>query len=133
VLAFFLITGHLLGLVAIGVSLDGLALGSAATGVLLSAIWTTGEALRRWVDSPLELELRDGGSGAWLDTRGAWHEITVAAGGYVSPWLIVVPLAGTGWRRKWVLIPPDAASRDDRRRLRVWLRWRTDKIDPDGK
>jgi len=119
-----------MGLWAIGTSLEGLALVSAAAGALISAIWTTGEALQRWPDSPLEIELRDDGTGAWLDRRGARHETRVSPGGYVSLWLVVVLLTGVNGRRKWVVIPQDAASGEDRRRLRVWLRWRSGKIDP---
>lgn len=130
VLASLLIIGHLLGLVALAVSLDGTALVLAAAGVVLSAFRTAGEAFQRWADSPCELELRDGGGAAWRDRHGRWYQTSVASGGYVSPWLIMVPLAGSGWRRKWIVIPPDAASREDRRRLRVWLRWRSGKITP---
>ena len=130
VLAFLLITGHLLALLALAVSLDGLALVLVAAGLVLSAIRTAGEAFQRWADSPFELDLREGGHAAWRDRRGRWHETSISGGGYVSPWLIVVPLAGSGRRRKWIVIPPDAASRDDRRRLRVWLRWRPGKNTP---
>lgn len=133
VLAFLLIIGHLLGLLALAVSLDGLALVLTAAGVGLSAIRTTGEAFQWWADSPLELELRDDGRGAWRDRRGRRYESAIASGGYVSPWLIVVPLARSGWRQKWLVILPDAASPEDRRRVRVWLRWRPGKISPDGK
>ena len=131
VLAVLLIVGHLLGLLALAVSLDGLALVLGAAGVVFSAIGTAAEALQRRADSAFELELREGGHGAWRDGRGRWRETSIAGGGYVSPWLIIVPLAGSGWRRKWIVIPPDAASRDDRRRLRVWLRWRPGKKAPD--
>ena len=131
VLAFLLLIGHLLGLLALTVSLDGLALLLAAAGVMLSAIRTIGVAFQRWADTPFELELRDGRRGAWLDGRGRWHEASVVRGGYVSTWLIIVPMAGSGWRNKWIVIPPDAASRDDRRRLRVWMRWGPGKTSPD--
>jgi hypothetical protein len=130
VLAFALITGHLLGLLALAVSLDGLALMLAAAGVMLSTIRTAGDAFQWWADSPLELDLHEGGRAAWRDRLGHWHETSIASGGYVSPWLIIVPLGGSGWRRKWIVIPTDAASRDDRRRLRVWLRWRPGKNTP---
>ena len=131
VLAVLLIAGHLLGLFALAVSLDGIALGLGAVGVVVSAIGTAAEALQCRADSPFELELREGGCGAWRDRRGRWHETSLASGGYVSQWLIIVALAGRGWRRKWVVVAPDAASGDDRRRLRVWLRWRPGKNTPD--
>jgi hypothetical protein len=130
VLAFLLIAGHALGLLALALSLDGLALALAAAGVMLSAVRTAGEALRIWPDSPSEMELREGGRAAWRDRTGRWHETTVAGGGYVSAWLIVVALAGSGRWRKWIVIAPDGASPDGRRRLRVWLRWRAGKNAP---
>jgi hypothetical protein len=130
VLAFLLIIGHLLGALALAVSLDGFALALAVAGLVLSAIRTAGEAFKSWADSPFELEIREGGHAAWRDKGGRWHETSITSGGYVSPWLIIVPLAGSGWKRKWIVIPPDAASRDDRRRLRVWLRWRPGKNTP---
>ena len=131
VLAFLLLIGHLLGLLALAVSLDGPALVLAAAGLVLSAIRTVGEAFQRWADSAFELDLREAGRAAWRDRRGTWHETSIASGGYVSPWLIIMPLAGLGWRRKWIVIASDAASRDDRRRLRIWLRWRPGKNAPD--
>jgi len=129
-LAFALIIGHLLGLLALAVSLDGLALVLAGAGLALSAIRTVGEAIQRWADSPFELDLRQGGHAAWRDRSGRWHETSIASGGYASPWLIIVPLAGSGRGRKWIVIPSDAASPDDRRRLRAWLRWRPGKNTP---
>jgi hypothetical protein len=130
VLAFLLLVGHLIGLAALAISLDGLALALAAVGLLLSAARTAGEALQRWADSPFELELRDSGRAAWRDRSGRWHETAVADGGYASAWLIIVRLGGAGRPRKWIVIPPDAASPDDRRQLRVWLRWRPGKDTP---
>ena len=131
VLAVLLIVGHLLGLLALAVSLDGFAFVLGAAGVALSAIVTAAEALQRRAESPLELELREDGRGAWRDRRGRWHETSLTSGAYVSQWLIIVALAGPGWRRKWIVVAPDAASGDDRRRLRVWLRWRPGKKAPD--
>ena len=132
VLALILITGHLLALFALAVSLDGAALILAAAGVALSAVRTAGEALKRWEDAPFELVLHEDGRAAWRDRRERWHETDVASGGYVSWWLIIVPLAGSGWRRNWIVIPPDGAPVDERRRLRAWLRWRRAKSAPAG-
>ena len=132
VLAVLLIVGHLLGLLVLAVSLDGLALVLGAAGVVWSAIGTAAGALQRRADSPFELDLREGGHAAWRDRRGRWHETSIASGGYVSQWLIIVALAGSGWRRKWIVVAPDSASGDDRRRLLVWLRWRAGKNTPDG-
>jgi hypothetical protein len=124
VLASLLVVVHALALYAAGVTLEGWSLGFAAAGLMLSALGTTGEALLYWQDSATGIELREDGRFAWQDRLGHWHEAELADGGYVSPWLIVVPLVGTGRRRKWVVIAPDAAFSEERRRLRAWLRWR---------
>jgi len=123
----------LLGFLSVAVSLEGVSLAMAAAGLGLSAVWTAGEALKRWADSPFQLDLWDDGRSAWRDRQGRWHQARVATGAYASPWMIIVPLAGSGWRRKWMVILPDGASAEDWRRLRVWLRWRPGKIDPDRK
>ena len=96
----------------------------AAVGLMLSALGTIGEALLYWRDSATGIELREDGRFAWQDRLAHWHETELADGGYVSPWLIIVPLVSSGRRRKWVMIAPDAASGEERRRLRAWLRWR---------
>jgi hypothetical protein len=127
-LTFLLVSIHLLAFVALWVSLDGLALTLASFGVMLSAALTAGDAMQRWAGSPTELELRPAGGAAWRDKRGRWHEAELARGSYVSAWLTLVPLAGMGRRRKWIVVMPDAAGAEERRRLRTWLRWRAGKL-----
>jgi hypothetical protein len=124
VLASLLIIVHALALYAAGVTLEAWSLGFAVAGLTLSALGTIGDALLRWRDSVTGIELREDGRLAWQDRHGHWHETELADGGYVSPWLIIVPLVGSGHRHKWVVIAPDAASGEERRRLRAWLRWR---------
>ena len=131
-LASLLILVHVLALGALTVSLEGLPLALSAAGVVFSALGTAGEALQRWRDSPMAIELRDDGRAAWRDRGEQWHETGLAPGGYVSPWLVILPLEGSGGRRKWLVIGPDAAPGEDLRRLRAWLRWRGGKKDPDG-
>ena len=128
-LAFLLVSSHLLALVALWASLDGLALTLTSTGVALSAALTAGDAMQRWAGSPTDLELRPGGGAAWRDRRGRWHEAMLARGSYVSVWLTLVPLSTMGRRRKWIVVMPDAAGAEERRRLRTWLRWGSGKPD----
>ena len=132
VLASLLGIVHALALYAASVTLEAWPLGFAAAGLTLSALGTIGEALLRWRDSATRIELREDGRLAWQDRRGGWHESELADGGYVSPWLIIIPLAGSDHRRKWVVIVPDAASGEERRRLRAWLRWRRTTNTPGG-
>ena len=130
VLALLLVLVHLLALLALAVSLDGLPLVLASAGATLSAALTAAEAMQQRANSPTEIDLKSDGRAAWRNARGRWHEGELAKGGFASTWLILVPLSGPGWRRKWVVVGPDAASADDRRRLRVWLRWRHGRADP---
>jgi hypothetical protein len=69
-------------------------------------------ALRRLTDGRWSMFHADGRT-----CVGHLHRGSVA-----HPWLCVVVIAD-GWRRMQVTIPADALSRDDHRRLRVWLRW----------
>jgi len=127
IFAALIVVLHVLAGIALGVSLEGAALALALAGVALSALRAAGDALGRWPDSALTIELREDGRAAWRDRRERWHEAAIGGGGYASPWLIVVPLAGPGRVRKWIVIGPDAASASDRRSLRSWLLWRRGK------
>ena len=131
-IAALLAIGHLLAVFALALGLDGFPFVLASAGVGLSAYFTVAAALLRSSDSAVEIELRAEGRAAWRDRDGDWHEAALERGGFVSPWLILIPLAATGARLKWIVVPPDAASADDRRRLRVWLRWRRDRTIPTG-
>jgi hypothetical protein len=131
-LAALLVSGHLLALVALWVSLDGFALTLASAGVALSAVLSAGDAMKRRAGSPIELELKPDGRAAWRDRRGGWHDAELGGGGYVSLGLILVPLSGAGGQRKWIVVPADAADPEERRRLRVWLRWRSGDGAPAG-
>jgi hypothetical protein len=132
-LAFLLLLGHLLGLLAIFVTLDGLALLLAAGGVAVSCGWAIGAVMLRSADSPIELQLKADGRAAWRDRSGRWHESASAGGAYVSPWLVLVALSGPDLRRKWVVVAGDSASAEERRQLRVWLRWQPGGGAPDAK
>jgi hypothetical protein len=127
ILAALLALLHLIALFSAVVSLDGWPLALVEAGVCLSALGTIGEALRRWPDSALELELHDDGRAAWRDRGGIWHEANLRNSNYVSSWLMIVALAvpRTLASRRLLVLLPDAAAPEDLRRLRAWLRWRT--------
>lgn len=127
VLAALILAVHVLAGLALSVSLEGPALALALTGVGLSALRAAGDALRRWPDSALAIELHEDGRAAWQDRRERWHEAAIGGGGYASPWLIIVPLAAPAHARKWIVVGPGAASEADRRSLRSWLLWRRAK------
>ena len=56
---------------------------------------------------------------------GAYLPAMLLPGATVHPWLTVMRIELAG-KTKVILVAPDSASREDRRRLRVWLRWRAD-------
>ncbi len=115
---------HLAAVVSAGLSLAGWPLALVEAGVCLSALGTLGEALQRWPDSALELELRDDGSAAWRDRRGLWHEGRLTHSSCVSTWLAVIGLALPEARARLLVLLADAATPEDLRHLRQWLRWR---------
>ncbi len=124
ILAVLLALLHLFALFSAAVSLEGWPLILVEAGVCLSALGTIGDALQRWPDSALELELHEDGSAAWRDRRGQWHEGKLRNSNYVSSWLLIVALAVPGAPRRPLVLLPDAGSPEDLRKLRVWLRWR---------
>lgn len=55
-----------------------------------------------------------------------FHVATLLPGATVHPWLSVVRLQTDDGRIYTLIVAPDSASRQDFRRLRVFLRWRAD-------
>ena len=83
------------------------------------------DALRRSGDAVIEVTLRDHGRCELLTRGGAALEGTVAGSSFVSGSFTVVNVRLDGGRRLCsVVVMPDCAAAEDRRRLRVWLRFR---------
>lgn len=80
---------------------------------------------------PLELRLFPDGSLEIRHPAQAWQTAQVLTRSTVNPWLTVLAyrLEGEHHSRSITLLP-DSLSRDDFRRLRVWLGWRADTIGP---
>jgi hypothetical protein len=115
---------HGLALAAAWLGLDGPALGLAGSGVVLSAIWTIGDALLVWPSSIHAIELEDNGTGQWQDGAGRRHSVTATRASWVSAGMVVLGLRMSRWRTRWVVMLPDAAAPEPLRKLRIWLRWR---------
>ncbi|MCZ7564316.1 MAG: hypothetical protein M5U08_11515 [Burkholderiales bacterium] len=125
-----------------GVALTGLAHAAAAaaallalpalpavlciTGIAMSMIAAGGRLLLRSRWSVLGLELHADGTAAWLARDGRWRPAARAAGVALAPWLIALAVEMDGERGtvRTLLVLPDAAEAEGRRRLRAWLRWR---------
>lgn len=81
------------------------------------------DALRLSGDAVIEVTLRDRGRCRLLTRGGAVLEGTVAGSSFVSGWFTVVNVRLDGKLRS-VAVMPDSAPAEERRRLRVWLRYR---------
>lgn len=74
----------------------------------------------------LEVSAKNGLS--CLPRGGEWLQAEVLGDSYVTPWLsvLVLQLPGKRFARHAVILP-DMLDADSYRRLRVWLRWRSQK------
>lgn len=122
VLALTLMAGAALACSWIG--LPAPAFAPVALGIVLAWAWHLAAALARGESALHALELDAGGAVRYQDGLGRWHETELRPGGYVSAWLIVMPLAAGGGRSRRLVLLPDSAPADELRRLRAWLRWR---------
>jgi len=106
------------------VALPALPAALCAAGAALSLGVLTGRFLHWSPRSVLGLELRADGSAAWQDRDGTWRAARGVAGVAFAPWLVVVALRDPAGPTLGLLVLPDAADTEARRRLRLWLRWR---------
>ena len=89
------------------------------------------DALRLSGDAVIEATLHDHGRCELLTRGGAVLEGTVAGSSFVSPLFTVLNVRlHDGHRLRSVVVMPDCAAADDRRRLRVWLRYRAHPETP---
>jgi hypothetical protein len=89
------------------------------------------DALRLSGDAVIEVALREHGHCELLTRDGAVLEGTVAGSSFVSSWFTVVNVRLEGGRRlRSVVVMPDCAAAEERRQLRVWLRYRAQPETP---
>jgi toxin CptA len=110
-----------------------------AVGVLTAALCISlvlhlrRDALRLSGDAVIEVTLREHGRCELLTRAGPVLEGTVAGSSFVSPWFTVVNVRLEGGRSlRSVVVMPDCAEAEERRRLRVWLRYRGQPETPDS-
>ena len=121
-LALTLMAGAALG--CSWISLPAPAFLPAAAGIALAWFWHLAPVLMRGRRAVHALELGAKGDARWKDGAGQWIEAEIQPGGYVSDWLVVINLRASGGRGRALVLPPDSATAEELRRLRVWLRWR---------
>ena len=124
-LASLLAALHALAAGSAWLGLSGAPLLLTLAGILLSAVWTVGDALLAWTSSIHAMELEENGSGRWTDGQGRAHPVQGTRASWVSAGLVVVGLRTSRWRIRWVVLLPDAAAPGPLRQFRTWLRWRS--------
>ena len=134
-LAVLLVIGHLVA----GVCVVAFLPAWLAAAILIPALCASlvfhlrRDALRLSDDAVMELTLRDQGQCELLTRGGAMLDGTIADSSFISPLFTVVNVRlDNSGRLRSVLVMPDCAQADDRRRLRVWLRYRAQPELPDS-
>ena len=115
---------HGLALLAVGVSLDGIPLILAVSGVILSGGWCIARALLLPSKSIVSFSIMPDGSVTWVDRGGRMASAVIIRTGWVSEYLVILRFQGADAVREWLILLPDSAGREALRQLRVWLRWR---------
>ena len=91
------------------------------------------DALRLSGDAVMEVTLRAQGRCELLTRGGALLGGTVAGSSFISQLFTVVNVRlDDSGRLRSVVVMPDCAEAEDRRRLRVWLRYRAQPEMPDS-
>jgi hypothetical protein len=109
---------------------SGLPVAVAAAGTTVLAVGLVWQlcagTTRHRAPAIVSLELRGDGTLAACTRDGQWREGTLAGSTFVAPWLTAVHVRLEGARRaSSVLLLPDNVDREDFRRARVWLRWKS--------
>jgi toxin CptA len=92
------------------------------------------DALLRLPWSLVAIDLNHNGQLYVMDVRGRKYAASVLPGSFVAAYLSVINFrldgddAGTALRRRNCLLIPQRVDRDAFRKLRVWLRWHSEKI-----
>lgn len=118
-LAIFLVAGH--GLAGLSVWFSALPAWACLLMdlLLLGALYFN---LRRHWRAGIR-QLRFDGEGWWLADRSGEQPLDLRGERLVTSWLIVLNFITAAGRRIALVLPPDSASADDLRRLRVALRF----------
>lgn len=116
---------HVSAGVCAAATLGGGALVISLLGITLSCAGCVGDALRLWPSCPVRIRLDEDTGGRWTDRRGEVRTASSVVVSQVAAWLVILGLRQSRYRTRWVLVPADALSGEDHRKLRRWARWRS--------
>lgn len=132
-LAIALCTVHLVaaGLVWV-VPIPVLVKGAVTLAIAFSLIYFLArDAALHAANAIVELELKSGGGISFRTRDGSWVDSELLNSSYVSPALTIVVLQPRGkGRTRRAIILPDSVDARDFRRLRMWLRWKSEGGEP---
>jgi toxin CptA len=110
-----------------------LAKGAATLAIAFSLVYfLSRDAALHAANAIVALELKSGGI-SYRTRDGNWVESELSDSSYVSPAVTIVALKprGKGRTRRAILLPDSVDARDFRR-LRMWMRWKTEGTEPES-
>jgi len=116
------------------VPVPALARGVGTLVIALSLVYLLARyAALHTADAIVALELKSSGGISFRTRDGNWVESELLDWSYVSPALTIVALRprGTGRTRRAIILPDSVDARDFRR-LRMWMRWKNEGVEPDA-
>jgi toxin CptA len=108
--------------------------GAATLAIAFSLVYfLSRDATLHAANAIVALELKSGGGISFRTRDGNWVESELSDSSYVSPALTIVTLKprGKGRTRRAILLPDSVDARDFRR-LRMWMRWKTEGTEPES-
>jgi toxin CptA len=111
-----------------------LAKGAATLAIAFSLVYfLSRDAALHAANAIVALELKSGGGISYRTRDGNWVESELSDSSYVSPAVTIVALKprGKGRTRRAILLPDSVDARDFRR-LRMWMRWKTEGTEPES-
>ena len=110
------------------VPVPALAKGALTLAVAVSLVYFLArEATLHAANAIVALELKSSGGIAFQTRDGRWVDCELSGSSYVSPRLTIVNLQPRGkGRARHVILLSDNVDARDFRRLRMWMRWKTE-------
>jgi toxin CptA len=116
------------------VPVPALAKGAGTLAIAVSLVYLLArDAALHAANAIIALELKSSGGISYRTRDGNWVESELLDSSYVSPALTIVALKPRGkGRTRRAIILPDSVDARDFRRLRMWMRWKYDGVEPDS-
>ena len=110
------------------VPIPALGKGAVTLAIAVSLVYFLArDAALHAANAIVALELKSGGGISFHTRDGGWVNCELSGSSYVSPRLTIATLQPIGkGRARHVILLPDNVDPRDFRRLRMWMRWKTE-------